>query len=196
MSKILFRCAILAVLAMAFAVAPASAGTPFVDVDSLQPPPPPGATCMSVGADTVRCDTFKDIDLDHEPVFDLACGTIYETSADHRDGIRWYHGGLLVKRHVDEDGSGFWSASPTASSGPVRLAAAWTSTSSWTIPGDDSTLQERFQGLGLRVDGPDGPIVRLAGQDALDGMHHGVQHGLTDVLTPEAYAKLSAALCG
>jgi hypothetical protein len=196
MSKFLVRCAILAALVFPLSAAPAFAGAPFVDLDSLQPPPPPGATCMAVGGDTVRCDTFKDIDLAHEPVFQLACGTIYETSADHRDGIRWYHGGLLVKRHVDENGSGFWSSSPTATSGPVRLAASWTSTSTWAIPGDDATLQERFQGLGLRVDGPAGPIVRIAGQDALDGTHHGVQHGLTDDFTPEAYAKLTAALCG
>jgi hypothetical protein len=152
---------------------------------------------MTIGGGDVRCDTFKDFPLDHEAVFNLSCGTVYETSTDHRDGIRWYRGGVLVKRHVDEDGRGFWSTSPTANDGPVHLFAGWASTTSWTVPGDDSTAQERLQGVGIRITGPNGsPIVNIAGQDALDGTHHGIARGLTDDFTSEALARLTAALCG
>jgi len=151
---------------------------------------------MAVGDDIVRCDTFKDFVLVSEPVFEVPCGTVHETSSDHRDGIRWYRGGLLVKRHVDEDATGFWSVDPTAIDGPVRLYASWSSTSSWLVPGDDDTVRERLQGVGLRVTGASGaPIVMIAGQDALDGSHRGIVRGLTEDFTPEAWTSLVAALC-
>src|SRR4051794_3107137 len=187
---------LVALLSTTMLAGSAIAGTLVVG-DGLLPPPPPGATCIAVGADTVRCDTFKDFDLDHEPVLELGCGTVYETSTDHRDGIRWYHAGLLVKRHVDENGRGFWSTSSTAVDGPVQLYASWASASSWSVPGDDDTAQERVQGVGLRIRGPAGaPIVQIAGQGALDGVHHGIARGLADDFTPEAWAALNAALCG
>lgn len=193
------RGAVVGALVMtSMASGPVLAGSSFVDPDSLLPPPPPGAVCMAVGAGTVRCDTFKDFDLDHERVFDVPCGPVYETSADHRDGIRWYQDSLLVKRHVDADLHGFWSTSPTATDSGVHLFAAWASTSSWTVPGDDATVQERLQGVLGRVLGPTGaPIISIAGQDDLDGTHHGVSRDLDlEAGIGPAWPALVAALCG
>src|SRR5262249_48514085 len=57
----------------------ASAGRPIPDPPVLQPPPPPGAVCRADGPHVI-CDTFLDTTLENEPVFDLPCGTVYETS--------------------------------------------------------------------------------------------------------------------
>jgi hypothetical protein len=187
--------ALSAILALVIAPA-AGARSTAVDVDALLPPPPPGATCASVGNDTIRCDTFKDFDLDHEPVFEVHCGTVYETSADHRDGIRWYRGGVLVKRHVDADLDGFWSVDPTATDSGVRLFAAWASTSTWTVPGDDSTVQERLQGVLGRVNVGGRPLYDFSGQNEPDGSYHGLARDLDfSAGTGPGWASLVAALC-
>lgn len=188
---------LLVVLTLSLAPAAAARSTA-IDVDALLPPPPPGAACASVGNDTIRCDTFKDFVLDHEPVFDVPCGTVYETSADHRDGIRWYHGGLLVKRHVDADLTGFWSVNPSAATSDVRLFAAWASTSMWKVPGDDSTVQERLQGVLGRVTVAGGrPVFDISGQNEPDGSFHGFDREVDfEAGTGAGWDALAAGLCG
>jgi len=72
--------AVAALAAVAFTLAgPAGAGRP-IDPSILQPPPPPGAVCRADGP-YVICDTFLDSSSENAPVFDLPCGTVYETSA-------------------------------------------------------------------------------------------------------------------
>src|SRR5688572_27672041 len=106
---------------------PAAAG-PVVDPSTLQPEPPPGAVCRANGPWTI-CQTTFLVDVVNEPVvfLDLPCGTVYETIADVREGIRWYLDGKLVKRFVSQNAEGSWSLSPTGA-GPVvkiSLHANW-----------------------------------------------------------------------
>ena len=71
-----------------------------VDPSTLTPEPPPGATCWAVTRASTLCTTARDLGLTKEPVFSLACGKVYETSVDHRDGVRWYVDGKAVRRYV------------------------------------------------------------------------------------------------
>ena len=73
----------------------ASAGA-IVDPTTLQPVPP-NAVCRADG-NYVICDTFFEETLVNEPIFDLPCGTVHETSFYHGAGTRWYVDGLLVKQ--------------------------------------------------------------------------------------------------
>jgi hypothetical protein len=134
------------------ATAPASAGT-IVDPATLVPPPPPGAVCRADGR-YVICHTFLDFSLVNEPVFELPCGTVYETSLDHREGIRFYVDGLLVKRFVTQDIEGTWSLSPTGTEPTVRLFAHDTWWNDFPVAGDESSAITTFHGNGIRVQLP------------------------------------------
>ena len=170
---------------------PASAGTP-VDPNSLIPPPPPGATCSDNG-NQVICHTFVDVTLVNEPAFDISCGTIYETSADHRDGIRWYNSDYeLVRRHVTQDLEGTWSLSPTGAAPMVNISAHANWSNEYLIPGDDSSATQVNHGDGFTVQAPGfGVIIHYAGLDEIDGTHHGINR---DIVDPAVEAELCAAL--
>ncbi len=189
---------VLASMIMAVVVAgPALGGSPSVDPNSLTPAPPPGSVCAAVGQDTVICHTFKNFVLEAEPVLDLSCGTVLETSTDHRDGIRWYVHGLAERRHVDADYRGLWSMTADGSEPRADLFGAWASTSRWVVPGDDTTVLERFQGATARLSAPGiGVIVRWTGQDEPDGTHHGSILGFgDDFLSADAMAQLEKLFC-
>ena len=86
------------------------------------------AECRADGR-WILCHTTLALDLVNEPVFDLTCGTVYETSHDVRLGTRWYDAAdsVIVKRHVTQDLEGTWSLSP-AGAGPtvaVNVHANW-----------------------------------------------------------------------
>ena len=99
---------IIMALMLAMVVAAVTAGAALaaprtIDPNTLTPPPPPGAECKDTG-NYIICQTFFDETLVNEPAFELSCGTVYETSNVHREGIRWYSPeGLLLKRFVRED---------------------------------------------------------------------------------------------
>jgi hypothetical protein len=159
-------------LLAAMSAAPAAAGSS-VDPDTLTPPPPPGATCQADGR-FVICHTTFDVFLTNEPVFDLPCGTVYETSTDLREGIRWYLDGLLVKRLVFQQMDGSWSLSPTGSGPSVTIAAHANWSNLYAAPGDESTGPQINHGDGFTASAPGfGVIVQLAGLDEADGTHHG-----------------------
>jgi hypothetical protein len=183
--------AVAALAAVAFTLAgPAGAGGP-IDPSVLQPPPPPGAICRADGP-YVICDTFLDSSSQNAPVFDLPCGTVYETSADHRDGTRWYVDNLLVKRRVVAHLTGTWSLSPSGEGPTVAVEGSWNWWIRLAVPGDESTGELTAHGTDLRVSGPGlGGVVHDAGITYPDETHHGITRFFD---TPEAAAALCTAL--
>ena len=171
-----------------------------VDPDTLTPPPPPGAECKDTG-NFIICQTFFDEpSLVNEPVFELSCGTVYETSNVHREGIRWYSPeGLLLRRFVTEDVQGTWSLSPTGEGPTVRFFAHDNWTDVYTTPGDEESVSTTYHGDSFTAMAPGyGVLFHIAGIDLPNGTHHGAggaffidDEGNVD---PEADAALCAAL--
>ena len=171
-----------------------------VDSDTLTPPPPPGAECKDTG-NFIICQTFFDEpSLVNEPVFELSCGTVYETSNVHREGIRWYSSeGFLLRRFVTEDVQGTWSLSPTGEGSSVRFFAHDNWTDVYTTPGDEESVSTTYHGDSFTAMAPGyGVLFHIAGIDLPNGTHHGAggaffidDEGNVD---PEADAALCAAL--
>ena len=171
-----------------------------VDPDTLTSPPPPGAECKDTG-NFILCQTFFDEpSLVNEPVFELSCGTVYETSNAHREGIRWYSKeGLLLRRFVTEDVQGTWSLSPTGEGPTVRFFAHDNWTDVYTTPGDEESVSTTYHGDSFTAMAPGyGVLFHIAGIDLPNGTHHGAggaffidDEGNVD---PEADAALCAAL--
>lgn len=157
------------------AAAPSAfAGTPTVDPSTLQPEPPPGASCRLDGR-FVICQTEFHEPFDAEPVVELPCGTLYQTSRDDREGIRWYEDGLLVRRFVSRHMSGFWSLTP-AGDGPRVIISGhsnwWTT---YSVPGDEDSGAGPQHGLDLLAKAPGGGIVaQVTGVFFPDETHHGI----------------------
>jgi hypothetical protein len=167
----------------------ASAG-PLVDPTTLQPVPP-NAVCRADGQ-YVICDTFVDETLVNEPIFDLPCGTVYETSVYHGAGTRWYVDGLLVKRHIAARLDGTWSLSPTGAGPTVTLTANDSITSYWVVPGDDSTATSTDHGSNFKLSAPGvGVLAQDSGTAFPDGSHRGLLRGAP---SPETAAALCAVL--
>jgi hypothetical protein len=186
--------AVVALAASALAlVGGATGGNIIPDPSILQPPPPQGAVCRADGP-YIICDTFLDASIENEPIFDLPCGTVYETSTDLRDGTRWYVDNLLVKRRVVAHQDGTWSLSPTGEGPTVAVEANWNWWIRLTVPGDESTGELTSHGSDLRVRGPGlGGLIHDAGISYPDGTHHGVARFFD---SPEAAAALCSALGG
>jgi hypothetical protein len=179
--------------------ASSSTGTPafaaagaLVDPSSLTPPPPPGAVCRADGAGTI-CHTEVSFPSVNDPVFDLPCGTVYETGSDVRHGIRWYNSdNKLVKRFVTQDAEATWSLSPTGAGPTVTATTHANWRNDYAVPGDVSTGPQVTHGDGLTVQAPGfGVIAHIAGLDPPDGPHRGIFHDIDD---PAVAAKLCAAL--
>ena len=189
--RMLVGLAILALTGLIGAAVPAAAGPP-IDPNTLQPVPP-NATCRDDGPQII-CDTFLEETAVNEPVADLPCGTIYETSYYRGDGTRWYVDRLAVKRHVAASLDGTWSLSPTGAGPTVKISGHWSIWSVWTTPGDDSTLVEyRSSGSDFKLSAAGfGVILHDAGVTYADGTHHGVSAQIP--FTPEVTATLCSAL--
>ena len=149
----------------------ASAGSS-VDPGTLQPPPPPGAECQTIGQG-VRCDTFFLVEFVNEPGFELPCGTFYETIHDMRTGIRWYDSdGRLVKRLVHQDAEGSWSLSPSGAGPTVVISAHGGWGEVYPVPGDESSAVGHASGNGLIIkDDRGGVIAHIAGHEGGDEFH-------------------------
>ena len=188
----------LAIELVAVAALPASAG-PLVDPNTLTPPPPPGAECNQTG-NFIICQTFFDEpSLVNEPAFELSCGTVYETSNVHREGIRWYSlEGLLLKRFVREDAQGTLSLSDTGEGPTVRVFAHDNWTDIYTTPGDEESASTTSHGVGLRIIAPGSGGAIYAGINLPEGTHHGtpLRRDLFtgEDIAPEADAMLCEAL--
>jgi hypothetical protein len=166
-----------------------------VDPDTLNPPPPPGASCQQSGQQVI-CHTVFVQDMVNEPVFELPCGLFYETSHDDRRGTRWYVGGNLQTRFVTSSFHGTWSLSPTGAGPLVALRGS----SNWRnddVPFDqpEETWPTTSHGNGIAASAPGfGVILHIAGRDDPDGDHHGT--GVTDFDDPAVHAELCAAMGG
>jgi hypothetical protein len=170
-----------AAVALVWMSTPVSAGS-LVDPSTLQPVPPPGAECRADGQQTI-CHTGLRFDLVNEPVFDLPCGTIYETSVDIRSGIRWYDAdGKLTRRFVTQDLDGTWSLSPTGAGPTVTLTVHANWRNEYSPPGQDAdSVPATSHGDGLTVRAPGvGVIAHIAGLDLPDGTHRGAIRGVDD----------------
>ena len=167
----------------------ARGGTATVDPSTLQPAPPPGASCRLDGR-FVICRTELHSAIQNEPVFDLPCGTVHETSTDDRAGIRWYSNGLLVRRRVTAVFDGFWTLSPAGSGPRVAISAHW---NWWAIPaepgGEMATETLTTHGNTFTARAPGGGVIaHIAGLDLPDGTHHGVLRYIDD-------PPIAAAVC-
>jgi hypothetical protein len=189
----------LAMVGAAVTAGAALAAPRTIDPNTLTPPPPPGAECNQTG-NYIICQTFFDEpSLVNEPAFELSCGTVYETSNVHREGIRWYSAeGLLLKRFVREDAQGTLSLSATGEGPTVRFFAHDNWTDIYTTPGDEESASTTYHGVGLRIIAPGsgGPIY--AGITLPEGTHHGtpLRRDLFsgEDVAPEADAVLCEAL--
>jgi hypothetical protein len=145
--------ALLAAGTFAAAAPSAFAGTPTVDPSTLQPEPPPGASCR----------------------LDGRFGTLYQTSRDDREGIRWYENGLIVRRFVSRHMSGYWSLSATGAGPRVTISGHSNFRTEWPVPGDESVELDTYHGLDLLAKAPDGGIVaQVTGVFFPDETHHGI----------------------
>ena len=174
---------------LAAAATDAFAGTPTVDPSTLQPPPPPRAACRLDGR-FVICQTEFHEPFDAEPMIELPCGTVYQTSRDDREGIRWYEDGLLVRRFVSRHMSGYWTLSPTGEGPFVTISGHSNWWTDYPIPGDEASERNTNHGLDLLAKAPDGGIVaQVTGVFFPDETHHGIFR------IPEEDPLVQAALC-
>src|SRR5262245_25084956 len=180
-----------AAAAVFWTTASASAGA-LVDPSTLQPVPP-NAVCRADGPQVI-CDTFVIETLMNEPIFDLPCGTVYETSYYRGDGTRYYFDGLLVKRHVAASLDGTWSLSPTGAGPRLNETASFSTDSYWPVPGsggdETAVLTQHGSSFKIRASGA-GVIIQDSGTWYPDGEHRGLLRGLP---SPETDAALCAAL--
>lgn len=141
--------AIVVALATLGAVAPASART-LVDPTSLTPPLKPFRICYQLGP-YVQCDTSGNTITENEPVFDLPCGQVYQSESDVSNSTRWYQGGLLIRRAVQEHEHGTWSLSPTGDSPTVEFRKDSSWDEHFAIPGDISSGVLEARGTAVLV---------------------------------------------
>ncbi len=173
-----------------------AAGGKAVDPAALTPAP------LLVGAEAecradgrwILCHTTLALEPANEPVFELPCGTVYETSTDVRLGTRWYAAAdsVIVKRHVRQDLEGTWSLSPEGAGPTVAITAHlnWYD-SQYTDPNDiDSGTGASHGELTIRAPSY-GVIAHIAGLDRPDDTHRGVFRVPED---PAVAAELCAAL--
>ena len=173
-----------------------AASSKAIDPAALTPPP------LLVGAEAecradgrwILCHTALVIELVNEPVFDLSCGTVYETSHDGRLGTRWYNAAdsVIVKRHVTQDLEGTWSLSPDGTGSIVAISAHanWYD-SQYADPSDIDSGTGASHGE-FTVQAPGfGVIAHIAGLDRPDDTHRGVFRPIED---PAVAAELCAAL--
>ena len=158
-----------------------------VDPTTLTPPLKPFRVCYEDGP-WVKCDTSGTDTFENDPVFELPCGTIYETSTAIAHATRWYANGLLVERDATQSVRGTWSLSPTGAAPTVDIAAnqGWHET--FLVPGDESSSSGVAHGNFLRISGM-GSAFRDVGIYLADGTHHGLAS-----FTDEAAARLCAML--
>ncbi|HET7030237.1 MAG TPA: hypothetical protein VFI34_06980 [Candidatus Limnocylindrales bacterium] len=186
--------------AMAFAVGTipaASAGSP-IDPDTLTPAPPAGASCQQTGPSAVVCQTAISVAADGVPLFDIGCGTVYETSTEDLVAIRWYADGLLVRRFIRGDMAGTWGLTPDASGRAIPFVGHWTQHDTFSVPGDPDTVVEDATGLAFHATDPRlGADLILAGRIEPDGTLHGVNRVDEPLgeISPASIATLESVLC-
>ena len=186
-------------VAILTALAPEAPAKPVVDRDSLVPPPPAGADCRAAGQRVICHTGVIEPERINEPLLDLPCGTLYESSTDVRRGIRWYDASshTIVKRFVSFDLEGTWSLSPSGE-GPVAEVSGRATSLDVVFPDpeDPDTWPTVFRGVGFTVQargvGVIAHVGRSEGYDP-DDYAHGVGTTLAD---PDVASALCDALGG
>lgn len=142
--------AVLAVLLLAGAPGVSAAHTR-VDPTTLTPPLKPFRVCYDDGQ-WIRCDTSNTDTWANVPIFDLPCGTVYESATNVAHSTRWYNQDrLLVERTNEERLSGVWTLSPGGAGPSVRIRVDDGWHEHFVIPGDLSSDVERAHGSYLHV---------------------------------------------
>jgi len=141
--------AILAAIATLSGAAPATART-LVDPTSLTPPLKPFRICYQLGP-YVQCDTSGSTSEENVPVDVLPCGQLYQTASNVSNSTRWYQGGLIIRRAVQERDRGTWSLSPTGASSTVAFQKDTSWDEHFAIPGDISSGAPDIRGTSLLV---------------------------------------------
>ena len=186
----------LAILGLAL-IAPPLSAQPSVDLGALIPPPPPGADCQVVGTQVICQTGVVEPERVNEPLLDLPCGTVYETSTDVRRGLRWYDSASLaiVKRLVFFDLEGTWSLSATGAGPTARITGrAVTRDVSFPDPEDPDTWPTTFYGPGFTIQAEGfGVIAQIGSPEGYDpdDFAHGVADAVQD---PDVAGELCAAL--
>jgi hypothetical protein len=167
-----------------------SARTP-VDPTSLTPPLKPFRVCWELGP-YVQCDTSGVSTTANEPAGELPCGQLYQSATTISNSTRWYQDGLIVRRALQERGTGFWTLSPTGAGPIVEFSIAFSWDEHFAIPGDIDSGAREVRGITLQV-----PALGAALHES--GLYieaDDVMHGLSTGSDPAGLAQLCALLVG
>jgi hypothetical protein len=167
-----------------------SARTP-VDPTSLTPPLKPFRVCWELGP-YVQCDTSGVSTTANEPAGELPCGQLYQSATTISNSTRWYQDGLIVRRALQERGTGFWTLSPTGAGPIVEFSIAFSWDEHFAIPGDIDTGSPEVRGITLQV-----PALGASLHES--GLYieaDDVMHGLSTGSDPAGLAELCALLVG
>jgi hypothetical protein len=167
-----------------------AARTP-VDPTSLTPPLKPFRVCWQLGP-YVQCDTGGVSTTANEPAGELPCGQLYQSATTISNSTRWYKDGLIVRRALQERGTGFWTLSPTGAGPIVEFSIAFSWDEHFAIPGDIDSGAREVRGITLQV-----PALGAALHES--GLYieaDDVMHGLSTGSDPAGLAELCALLVG
>ena len=143
---------LLSLVAFAFvAVHPAAAQT-------LNPPPPPGATCQTTGQGTIcqGSDTFTDVNLD----IGVSCGSFHILQSDtvaERFTIFYDQAGNVTQAVFHDRAQGTFANSVTGTSVPFEGTV--TQTDTFATPGDFSTVTLTYTGDVFKVTLPGSGLI-------------------------------------
>lgn len=122
-----------------------------VDPTTLTPPLLPYRVCYLDG-ESIRCDTSNIDSWANVPIFDLPCGTVYETATDDRRAVRYYNlDKLLYERNAEEELNGTWTLSATGGGPTLQTRASDGWHEHFVVPGDFDSDVERAHGSFLHV---------------------------------------------
>lgn len=162
-----------------------------VDPTSLTPPLKPFRICYQLGPN-VQCDTSGVVSSENEPEDELPCGLVYQSGIEISNSTRWYQDGLLVRRTLEERGSGFWTLSPTGAGPIVEFSFAFSRDETFAIPGDIDSAPENLSGITLQVPALGAALHESGRYIGADDMTHGLSTGDD----PAGIAKLCDLLVG
>jgi hypothetical protein len=132
-----------------------------VDPTTLTPPLKPFRVCWQLGP-TVQCDTSGDVTYANRETDLAPCGLLYQSAHEVSNSTRYYQDGLIVRRAVQEQITGFLTLSPTGDGPRVEFAVDDSWDDHFAIPGDIDSLVRVVRGSELRVPAL-GSVMKLSG---------------------------------
>jgi hypothetical protein len=149
-----------------------SARTP-VDPTSLTPPLKPFRVCWELGP-YVQCDTSGVTTTTNEIGDELPCGQVYQSATEISNSTRWYKDGLIVRRALQERGTGSWTLSPTGAGPIVEFSFSFSWDEHFAIPGDITSAIADVRGNTLQVPALGATLHESGLWIAADDVMHGV----------------------